>query len=361
MESLVMNDVFETLKGKSVFITGHTGFKGAWLAFWLSEIGAKVTGYALEPEYENTLFETLDLADKIDTHIIGDIRDLDTLQAAMDDAQPEFVFHLAAQALLRRSYDDPLLTFDTNVMGSAHVLEAVRHCPSVRSFVYITSDKCYFNKEWPWGYREDDELGGPDPYSGSKACAELVFQSYYLSYFQHRENFGCGTTRAGNVIGGGDRSTDRIVPDIIRAAEQGEAITLRSPEATRPWQHVMDPLYGYMTLAVHLYNNPATINGEGWNFGPPSDSIRTVLDITQGLTKFWDHVDIQISRPKDAPHEATLLHLSIDKARSLLNWRPRYDFDSAVEETGQWYKRAMDGENIVALTREQINRFMDHV
>ncbi|PCJ01749.1 MAG: CDP-glucose 4,6-dehydratase [Alphaproteobacteria bacterium] len=352
-------DILNLFKGKSVFITGHTGFKGAWLAFWLSELGANVTGYALEAEYENSLFDALGLSNKVN-HIIGDIRDLNAVQTAMNKAEPDFVFHLAAQALLRRSYDDPLLTFSTNVMGAASVLEAVRNCPSVRSLVYITSDKCYFNKEWPWGYREDDELGGPDPYSGSKACAELVFQSYYLSYFQHRAAFGCGSTRAGNVIGGGDRSIDRIVPDIIRAAENGEAITLRSPDATRPWQHVMDPLYGYMVLAAQLYNNPQAINGEGWNFGPSSDSIRTVLDITKGLTMLWDNIEIKINRPKDAPHEANLLHLSIDKARSRLGWNPRYDFDLAVQETGAWYKHAMDGDDIVNLTRAQIDRFMSH-
>lgn len=360
MEDMELMNVLNIFKGKSVFITGHTGFKGAWLAFWLSELGADVTGYALAPEYENSLFEGLGLEHKI-KHIVNDVRDIEALQAAMDEAKPDFVFHLAAQALLRRSYDDPLLTFGTNVMGSANLLEAVRHCPSVRSLVYITSDKCYFNKEWPWGYREDDELGGPDPYSGSKACAELVFQSYYLSFFQKRENFGCGSTRAGNVIGGGDRSTDRIVPDIIRAAEKGDAITLRSPDATRPWQHVMDPLYGYMTLAAQLYNAPQEVSGEGWNFGPSPDSIRTVLDITKGLTTLWDGVEIKIDRPKDAPHEATLLHLSIDKAQSRLGWTPKYNFDEAVGETGAWYKRDMEGEDVTALTRAQIKRFMSRV
>lgn len=358
MEDMVMNGILNLFKNKSVFITGHTGFKGAWLAFWLSEYGANVTGYALPPEYENSLFDKLDLKNKIN-HIAGDIRDQESLQTSINQAQPEFVFHLAAQALLRRSYDDPLRTFSTNVMGSVNLLEAIRHAPSVRSLVYITSDKCYLNKEWPWGYRENDELGGPDPYSGSKACAELVFKSYYLSYLQNRNALGCGTTRAGNVIGGGDRAVDRIVPDIIRAAENKDSITLRHPDATRPWQHVMDPLYGYMVLAARLYKNPENANGHAWNFGPSSDSIRTVLDLTKGLTSFWDELEIKIDRPADTPHEATLLHLSIDKAHSLLNWSPQYGFDRAVHETGRWYKAVQDGEDPVAVTREQIRDFME--
>jgi CDP-glucose 4,6-dehydratase len=246
-------------------------------------------------------------------------------------------------------------------MGAVNLLEAVRHCSSIRSLVYITSDKCYFNNEWPWGYREEDKLGGPDPYSGSKACAELVFQSYHLSYFQHRSNFGCGSTRAGNVIGGGDLSHDRIIPDIIRAVESGNVIELRSPQATRPWQHVMDPLYGYMVLAYHLYMSPSKISGEGWNFGPNSDSIRTVLDVTNGIGEIWKELKVEIKRPEDAPHEATLLHLSIDKARCILDWHPQYGFEKAVEQTGDWYKRVMEGEDAVVLTRTQIQEFMHHV
>lgn len=355
-----MTAVLDLFKGKSVFVTGHTGFKGSWLSYWLTLLGAKVTGYALAPEYEGCLFDRLDLSSRM-THILGDVRDGDKLKSALQKAQPEFVFHLAAQALVRRSYNDPITTFDTNVMGSAHLLEAIRACESVRSLVFITSDKCYLNKEWVWGYRETDELGGPDPYSASKAAAELVFRSYYQSYFKGRKGFGCGSTRAGNVIGGGDRSTDRIVPDIIRAAEQGQPVVLRSPQATRPWQHVMDPVYGYMTLAAHLYHHPDQHNGEGWNFGPPGSSIRTVKDLTERLVQQWPGVGIKIDLPKDAPHEATLLHLSIEKAQSHLGWYPRYHFNQAVDATGVWYKRVQDGADALQVTSAQIQEFTGHL
>ncbi len=355
-----MSAVFDLFQGKSVFITGHTGFKGSWLAFWMKQLGANVTGYALAPDHENALFDALQLEGDIN-HIVADIRDAQRLEEEMQKAKPDFVFHLAAQALIRKSYAEPLLTFDTNVMGSANLLNAIRTCPSARALVYITSDKCYFNKELNRGYHEDDLLGGSDPYSGSKACAELVFQSYYLSYFKDRENFGCASTRAGNVIGGGDRSHDRIVPDIIRAAERGEAVTLRHPDATRPWQHVLDPLYGYMVLAARLYDGPDEINGQGWNFGPPDSSMRTVLDLTQGLTKMWESVEINIDRPEDAPHEATLLHLSIEKAKGALGWSPHYEFDQAVEKTGAWYKAVMDGKAPKDMTAAQIQDYMDGV
>jgi len=351
-----MTDVLNLFKGKSVFVTGHTGFKGSWLSYWLTLLGANVTGYALAPEYEGCLFDRLDMPSRMN-HILGDVRDGEKLKAAVNKAQPEFVFHLAAQALVRRSYNDPITTFDTNVMGSAHLLEAIRACETVRSLVYITSDKCYLNKEWVWGYRETDELGGPDPYSASKAAAELVFRSYFQSYFKNRKGLGCGSARAGNVIGGGDRSLDRIVPDIIRAAEQGQPVILRSPQATRPWQHVMDPVYGYMTLGAHLYHNPGQYNGEGWNFGPPSSSIRTVKDLTDRLVKHWPGVGVVIDPPKDAPHEATLLHLSIEKAQSYLGWYPRYHFDQAVDATGSWYKRIQSGEDAVQVTSQQIQEF----
>lgn len=344
-------------KGKKIFLTGHTGFKGAWLAFWLREMGAEVTGFALPPDHDGALFDRLGLADAI-THLIGDIRDAALLRGAIEKASPDIVFHMAAQALVRRSYRDPLLTFGTNALGSAHLLDAVRHAPSVRSLVYITSDKCYFNKELSRGYSEQDELGGADPYSASKACAELVFKSYYLSYFQHRDHFACAATRAGNVIGGGDRSEDRIVPDIVRAMENGRAVTLRSPEATRPWQHVMDPLYGYMELGKKLYEQPQGLNGEAFNFGPPDSSIRTVMDLTRVLTGLWDKAEINVERRTDRQHEATLLHLSIDKVRERLGWEPCLDFDRAVTVTGQWYRRVHGGEDAADVTRDQINAYM---
>jgi CDP-glucose 4,6-dehydratase len=340
-----------------VFITGHTGFKGAWLAYWLTELGAQVIGYSLEPEYEHTVFEKLNLVEAI-THHVADIRDMATLSQVMQAAKPDIVFHLAAQALVRRSYADPLLTFQTNVMGSLHVLEAIRHTSSVQALVYITSDKCYWNQEWVWGYRETDPLGGPDPYSASKACAEHIFKSYYLSYFKDREHFGCGSTRAGNVIGGGDRSCDRIVPDIIRASEAGQPLSLRNPDATRPWQHVLDPLHGYLCLGKHLYETPAQYTGEAWNFGPSHHSIKTVLELAATMQTTLKNLNIQVERLPDAVHESTLLHLSIDKAQSLLKWAPKLPFQEAVLKTAEWYQRVQNGESARDVTREQIAQFM---
>jgi CDP-glucose 4,6-dehydratase len=346
-------------RGKKILITGHTGFKGAWLASWLTQMGAEVTGCALEPEYEGSLFESLDLANVLDHHII-DVRDLDRLSSLMQNVKPDIVFHLAAQALVRRSYEDPLLTFSTNVMGSLNILESVRHCPSVQSLVYITSDKCYWNNEWVWGYRENDPLGGPDPYSASKACAEHVFKSYYLSYFKERKNFGCASTRAGNVIGGGDRAQDRIVPDIIRAVEEGLAVVLRNPQSTRPWQHVLDPLHGYLRLGMHLYENPDQFNGEAWNFGPSNQSIKTVHELTQLITSLWSDISIETPVIENQHHESTLLHLSIDKAQTLLKWDPKLPFNKAVIKTGEWYKRVQAGEDPKWVTQEQISEFMEN-
>jgi CDP-glucose 4,6-dehydratase len=268
------------------------------------------------------------------------------------------VFHLAAQALVKRSYDDPLLTFSTNVMGSLNLLESIRECPSIRSLVYITSDKCYWNNEWVWGYRENDPLGGPDPYSASKACAEHVFKSYYLSYFKDRKDFSCASTRAGNVIGGGDRSQDRIVPDIIKAIETKKPIVLRNPNSTRPWQHVLDPLHGYLRLGMHLYQYPEQFNGEAWNFGPSNQSIKTVYALTELITSLWNDISIETPALKNKHHESTLLHLSIDKAQTLLKWDPKLPFNEAVIKTGEWYKRVQNGENPKLVTQEQIREFI---
>ncbi len=346
-------------KNKPVFITGHTGFKGSWLSFWLTELGAKVTGYALEPVQQDALFNKLFLKNSIN-HIIGDIRDDKKLLKSLQDTAPEFVFHLAAQSLVRKSYLEPQLTFATNVLGSVNLLEAVRQCSSVRSLVYITSDKCYVNKEWVWGYRENDELGGPDPYSASKACAEFAFKSYYLSYFKNRPNFGCGSTRAGNVIGGGDYSDDRIIPDVIRAVANNQSIKLRNPNATRPWQHVLDPLYGYIILAKKLYNQPELFNGESWNFGPSGNSIRTVSELVNKLSVILNLKKINANMDSNnfGMPEATLLHLSIDKSKNLLQWQPKLEFDAAVQRTGEWYKKIINGGNAIDVTKQQILDFM---
>lgn len=348
---------YSFFKGKKVFITGHTGFKGGWLAFWLKELGAHVTGYALPPEYENGFFNTLNLKGLIHS-IEGDVRDYEALQKSIQDAQPEIVFHLAAQALVRRSYQDPLTTYNTNVLGSVHLLESVKHCPSVRSLVYITSDKCYWNHEWVWGYRETDELGGPDPYSASKACAENVFRSYCESYFKERKHFGCGSSRAGNVIGGGDRSVDRIVPDIVKAIENRHVVKLRNPHATRPWQHVLDPLNGYLYLARRLYED-TSLSGHAWNFGPHTSAIRTVHDLAKRFIDVWGEGEVQVDEVTPKVHEATLLHLNIDKAQTLLGWQPKNNFHAAVEKTAEWYTRIQAGENPHKVTQEQLRMFIN--
>lgn len=350
-------DIF---KGKSAFITGHTGFKGSWLSFWLAELGAKVTGYALEPMEQRSLFNQLSLRNKIN-HITGDLRDEKKLLHEMQNVNPEFVFHLAAQSLVRKSYQEPQLTFATNVLGSVNLLEAVRQCGSVRSLVYITSDKCYLNKEWVWGYRENDELGGSDPYGTSKACAEHVFRSYYLSYFIERANFGCGSTRAGNVIGGGDYSSDRIVPDIINAVMNNKVLELRNPNSTRPWQHVLDPLYGYLTLASKLYDQPKVFSGGSWNFGPSGYSIRKVSELVDKLSDILQQeIKIKVNHSAIMP-EATLLHLSIDKAKDLLKWNPKWEFDIAVQKTGEWYRQIISGADITNITKKQILDFSNIV
>ncbi|KAB8028042.1 CDP-glucose 4,6-dehydratase [Fluviispira multicolorata] len=352
-------DLFDFYSNKKILITGHTGFKGAWLAIWLQRLGAHVIGYALEPEYEDSLFEKLNLVSLIN-HNIGDIRDFEKLNKLIAVEKPEIIFHLAAQAIVHRSYDDPLNTYSTNVMGSANILESIRNSKSVRVLVYITSDKCYWNNEWTWGYRENDLLGGTDPYSASKACAEHVFKSYYLSFFKEQENFACSSARAGNVIGGGDRARDRIVPDIVKSIETGTPIVLRNPNSTRPWQHVLDPLHGYIMLAKVLYQNPKQFNGESWNFGPTNQSIKTVHDLTNIFIKLWDNAEIKVEIPQNKFYESNLLHLSIDKANSLLKWFPKYKFSEAVLKTGEWYKQVQNGEDPKTETLNQIEAFMSY-
>ena len=345
------------VRGKRVLITGHTGFKGAWLAFWLKELGARVRAIALRPEYQGSLFERLQLQNSIQSEFT-DIRDYSNVRRAFSEFQPEYVFHLAAQALVIRSYDDPKLTFDTNIGGSVNVLEAVRVTKSVRSVIYVTSDKCYLNKEWVWGYRENDELGGHDPYSASKAAAELVFSSYRDSFFRNRENLGIASVRAGNVIGGGDRSTNRIVPDCIRALEQGVPIVLRNPSATRPWQHVLEPLSGYLALAIRLWDEPKSFSGS-WNFGPDSYAVHSVREVAEALVSSWGAGQIDCPQTQAGLHEAGLLQLNIDKAKQQLHWRPRWKFARGVRETAEWYMRAGRGESAEEVTRSQIQAYLD--
>ena len=355
MGPMKMREVLESFSGKRVFVTGHTGFKGTWLAFLLKELDADVMGFALPPEPGSSHFELLNLQARI-KHVVGDIRDAAALKNALHSFQPEYVLHLAAQALVKKSYEDPIVTFGTNVMGSVHLLDAVRQCDSVRSLVYITSDKCYENLEWVWGYRENDRLGGYDPYSGSKAAAEIVFSAYERSYFAARPNLGAATARAGNVIGGGDWATDRIVPDCIRAIESHSPIRLRNPQATRPWQHVLEPLSGYLLLAVRLRNQPEKYAG-AWNFGPSTAEVRTVREVAESIANHLGRGRIEIADSQQHHHEARLLQLNCDKAHQLLGWRPRWHVDRTLAATALWYKTILEGGDAESVTRAQIREY----
>jgi CDP-glucose 4,6-dehydratase len=344
-------------KGKRVLVTGDTGFKGSWLCLWLHQLGAKVIGYALPPEREDDHFNLLGLA-KLIEHVDGDILDNAAFNAVVQRVQPEILFHLAAQPLVRYSYAEPKLTFDTNIGGAVNILEAARLSKSLKALVYVTSDKCYRNNEWVWGYRENDEMGGHDPYSASKAAAELVFSSYQDSFFKAREGFGAATVRAGNVIGGGDWALDRIVPDSIRALRAGEAIHLRNPNSTRPWQHVLEPLSGYLMTAARLLEQPQRFAG-AWNFGPDSESIRTVGELAQMIVKEWGDGKVVVAEQINAPHEANLLHLNCDKAHQLMRWRPKWNADRAIGETVSWYRRVHEGESALEISSQQILAYME--
>lgn len=350
----MFNNCYEN---KRVLVTGDTGFKGSWLSLWLHELGADVVGFALPPEREEDHFCMIEL-DKMIHHIDGDTREFTVLNKIFDDFRPEYLFHLAAQSLVKLSYEEPKLTFDTNVGGSVNILEAIRTTASLRSVIYVTSDKCYKNREWIWSYRENDELGGHDPYSASKAAAEIVFSAYMNSFFNEREGLGAASVRAGNVIGGGDWALDRIVPDCIKALRSGQPIMVRSPNSTRPWQHVLEPLSGYLLLASKIYNNPEKHSG-AWNFGPGGESICTVQDLAERIVGFWGKGDIQVNIQHGTPHEARLLHLNCDKAQRILRWRPRWDFDRAVDETAFWYKEVISGKPALQISRQQIKNYME--
>lgn len=357
MDRMAMRDSLSLFRGKRIVVTGDTGFKGSWLSLWLHELGADVVGFALPPERDNDHFRLLGL-DKIIHHVDGDIRDLSAMKKIFEEFQPEFLFHLAAQALVRVSYEQPKDTFDTNVAGSVNILEVVRSTPSLRSMVYVTSDKCYKNKEWLWGYRESDELGGRDPYSASKAAAELVFSAYLDSFLSSRAEFGAASVRAGNVIGGGDWSQDRIVPDCIKNLNNDSPIILRNPSSTRPWQHVLEPLSGYMLTAAKLYLDPKKFSG-AWNFGPDGKSIKTVKELADKIVDCWGRGSIQVAKQEGAPHEATLLHLNCDKSHQLLHWYPKWDFDRAVTETVGWYKDMIDGRPALSVSKQQLADYME--
>jgi len=340
--------------GKKVFVTGHTGFKGAWLTLWLLSLGAEVAGYSLAPPTEPSLFNDLGLAERI-RHIVGDVRDGGKLARALHDFEPEIVFHLAAQALVRVSYREPVENFETNVMGTVHFLDAVKKAPSVRAAIVVTSDKCYENREWVYAYRENDAMGGYDPYSASKGCAELVAAAYRNSFFQG-EGAGIASARAGNVIGGGDWALDRLVPDCIRALTKGETIILRNPQATRPWQHVLEPLSGYLTLAHYLAQDKQRY-ASGWNFGPADADVLSVLDVVRQVIALWGAGAYEV-RSQGEPHEAQLLRLEIAQARAHLHWKPVYSAAEAIQESVRWYRARHEGAPLADLSLAQIARYV---
>jgi len=350
-------------KGRSVFLTGHTGFKGGWMALWLSHLGAKVCGYALSPPTTPSFFTATQLQDRLTQSTLGDIRDLAALTQAMQQAQPSVVIHMAAQPLVRDSYHAPVETYATNVMGTVNVLEAARKTEAVKAIVNITTDKCYHNQEWIWPYRELDRLGGHDPYSSSKACAELVTTAYRNSFLTEA-GIQLASVRAGNVIGGGDWARDRIVPDCIRALSAGRPIPVRNRLATRPWQHVLEPLAGYLWLAASLAAAPERRHDDaslesGFNFGPDSDSNRNVGELVGQVLQYWPGEWADAS-DGTAPYEARFLHLSTDKAARLLRWRPVWSFDRTITETVEWYRTAVAAEfkAIAEYTRRQIQRYV---
>lgn len=345
-------------RGKRVFLTGHTGFKGTWLALWLQRLGAEVTGFALTPE-KPSLADDIRIEERI-ASVQGDIRDGAALDQAAQAADPEIILHMAAQALVRLSYREPVQTLATNVMGTAHVLEAARHAPSVRAVVVVTTDKCYDNREWAWPYRETDALGGHDPYSASKACAELVTAAWRRSFLSgslaDRPQVAVATARAGNVIGGGDWSADRLVPDCIRSFAAGQAVSVRSPQATRPWQHVLEPLCGYLLLAEELWASGQAF-AEAWNFGPMMDDVQPVSRVVQLLAEVWgDGAAAEISNGRH-PHEAGFLAVDAALARARLGWRPRLRLESALEWTGRWYKQNAAGADPARLVEADIERY----
>lgn len=339
-------------QGKKVFLTGHTGFKGSWLSIWLQQLGSNVTGYSLDPPTSPSLFELARVSDGMND-IRGDVRDLEALKTALTASQAEIVIHMAAQSLVRDSYKFPLETYSTNVMGTVNILEAARLQENVRAVLNITSDKCYENREWTRGYREDDPMGGHDPYSNSKGCAELVTSAYRNSYFTADKVVA--SVRAGNVIGGGDWAMDRLVPDIIRAVTAGRIVYLRNPHAIRPWQHVLDPLSGYLLLIERLCTDGQPF-AEGWNFGPPEEEARPVEWIAQEMASEWN----EITWEKDSsshPHEAHYLKLDCSKARTRLEWKPRLGLSEALKWTVHWYKDQIAGKNMRTITEKQIKNY----
>lgn len=341
-------------RDKRVFLTGHTGFKGSWLSLWLQSMGVELYGYALNPPTNPALFDEAHIAQGM-TSVIGDVRDYGSLFEALKQSRAEIVIHMAAQPLVRLSYSQPVETYATNVMGTVHLLETIRQVGSVRAVINVTTDKCYENKEWVWGYREDEPMGGYDPYSNSKGCSELVTSAYRQSFFK-KSDIALGSARAGNVIGGGDWALDRLVPDILRAFERKEPVVIRNPYATRPWQHVLEPLSGYLKLAQKLYEDGQSY-AESWNFGPNEDDAKPVQWIVEELVHDWGAGASWQLDCGDHLHEANYLKLDISKAKSRLDWSPRWNLKKALGEITFWHQSWLAGDNVRKLCLEQINEY----
>ena len=343
-------------KGKRIFLTGHTGFKGSWLALWLQSMGAEVKGFSLMPPTKPALFNEARVEQGMQSEI-GDIRDLQAITQSMTDFNPELLIHMAAQSLVRPSYQKPVKTYATNVMGSLHVLEAARQCPNLRSIVNVTTDKCYENREWEWGYREDEPMGGYDPYSNSKGCVELLTSAYRRSFFSNSDGAALSSVRAGNVIGGGDWAEDRLIPDILRAFEKGRPVVIRNPQATRPWQHVLEPLSGYLILAEHLWTHGQDF-AQAWNFGPRDEDVRPVEWILNHMVKIWGKGASWQLDHKPQPHEARYLKLDISKARARLHWSPTWNLGIALERIVNWHRAWLQGENVQDCCLNEIETYM---
>ncbi len=340
--------------GKRVLVTGHTGFKGSWLSLWLQRMNSTVRGLGLYPPTEPALFEEANVSSGMQHHLC-DIRDLPAVHNHVNEFRPQVIFHMAAQPLVRKSYQEPVETYATNVMGTVHLLEAARECTDVRSIVNVTTDKCYENREWVWGYREDESMGGHDPYSSSKGCAELVSTAYRKSFLRET-GIAMATARAGNVIGGGDWARDRLVPDILRALEKQGPVHIRNPRAIRPWQHVLEPLSGYLVLAQRLFNSGQDF-AEGWNFGPLDDDARPVNWIAEQVCRLWGEEANWLPQEGDHPHEATYLKLDISKARQRLFWQPVWPLDTALAKTVEWHRAWLSGNDMRNVCLEQISDY----